>query len=182
NEGKNLWAGLEDYLLDKAADERRRLTVFTGPVFAANDPEFRGVRIPRQFWKVAVVARPGRKLAALGFVVSQAELIRPVVEEAAIDVARTYQTSIRQIETLTGLDFGPLRNVDVGSVESFALEAAGGLRELNEFADIRLPGSAGGTPGVFDGRTTPFGANGAAEVAGTELSYYLLAYAENGRA
>src|SRR5262249_30048418 len=87
----------------------------------------------------------------------------------------------RQIETLTGLDFGPLRNVDVGSVESFALEAAGGLRELNEFADIRLPGSAGGTPGVFDGRTTPFGANGAAEVPGTELSYYLLAYDENGR-
>src|SRR5262249_9531977 len=33
NQGKNLWAGLEDYLLDKARAEDRRLTVFTGPVF-----------------------------------------------------------------------------------------------------------------------------------------------------
>jgi endonuclease G len=45
NEGKNLWAGLEDFLLKKASAEGKRLTVFTGPVFRDDDVEFRGVQI-----------------------------------------------------------------------------------------------------------------------------------------
>ena len=59
NEGKNLWAGLEDYLLKTAGDERRRITVFTGPVFARDDQEYRGLPIPKKFWKVAVTVRKG---------------------------------------------------------------------------------------------------------------------------
>src|SRR5207249_3763343 len=42
NEGKNLWAGLEDYLLKKASAEGKRLTVFTGPVFREEDHEYKG--------------------------------------------------------------------------------------------------------------------------------------------
>ncbi len=52
NQGASLWAGLEDYLLDTAKAEKRRLTVFTGPVFAADDPDVRGTRIPLAFWKI----------------------------------------------------------------------------------------------------------------------------------
>jgi endonuclease G len=138
NEGKNLWAGLEDYLLDKATDERKRLTVFTGPVFEENDPDYRGVLIPKRFWKVAVVARPKRRLAALGFLVSQEALLRDFISFGPADVARTFQVPVRQVEEMTGLDFEPLAALDAGGVEHFA--PGEGVRELGAFDEIRLPG------------------------------------------
>ena len=51
-----LWAGLEDYVLDHARTYRQRLCVFTGPVLAADDPPYRGVQIPRRFYKIAAWA------------------------------------------------------------------------------------------------------------------------------
>ena len=144
NEGKNLWAGLEDYLLLKAGGERKRMVVFTGPVLEANDPTYKDVAIPRQFWKVAVVIRSNGKLAALGFLVSQADLIAPVVEEAAIDMARTFQVSITDIEEKTGLDFGKLSALEAASVDRFSLEA-GATLPLESFDDIRLPATEAAT-------------------------------------
>lgn len=143
NRGKRLWAGLEDYLLQRADAADQRLTVFTGPVFAEDDPTFGGFPIPRQYWKVAVLARSDGRLASLGFVVSQEALIRPIVDEAAVDVARTFQIAIRAIEQWTGLDFGKLRQYDVGSVASFDAAEAAGIRELQTLEDITLPEKRG---------------------------------------
>jgi endonuclease G len=50
----DLWLGLESYLQDNAADNGRRLVVFTGPIFSDTDPVYRGVQIPLKFFKVAV--------------------------------------------------------------------------------------------------------------------------------
>jgi DNA/RNA endonuclease G (NUC1) len=138
NEGKNLWAGLEDYLLHKATGERKRLTVFTGPVLRPDDPAFRGVPIPKQFWKVAVVARPNGRLASLGFVVSQEALLREVVSFGPTEVATTFQVPVRHVEQLTGFDFGPLRTLDAGAVVDFA-PGAPEARELTSLDDIRIP-------------------------------------------
>jgi DNA/RNA endonuclease G (NUC1) len=139
NEGKNLWAGLEDYLLQKAAGERKRLSVFTGPVFEDNDPEYRGVRIPKRFWKIAFLARPGQRLAALGFLVSQEDLLRDFISFGPEDVARLFQTPVRHLETATGLSFGPLADADLGSIVDFA-PGASPLKELKSLEDIALPG------------------------------------------
>jgi DNA/RNA endonuclease G (NUC1) len=137
NEGKNLWAGLEDYLLQKAGAERKRLTVFTGPVFEADDPEYREVLIPKRFWKVAVLARDGA-LAALGFLVSQEALLRDFLSFGPQDVARTFQLPIRRIEKATGLRFGTITDLDALSVTDFT---PGGApeRELFDFDAIRIP-------------------------------------------
>ena len=136
NRGKKLWAGLEDYLLQRADAAGQRLTVFTGPVFAADDPTFDGFAIPRRYWKVAVLVRLDGQLASLGFLVSQEALIRPIVEEAAADVARTFQVPVQDIEQWTGLRFGKLRQVDAGSVASFGTAEAAGLRELQTLEEI----------------------------------------------
>jgi DNA/RNA endonuclease G (NUC1)/V8-like Glu-specific endopeptidase len=176
NQGKNLWAGLEDFLLERATDERKRLTVFTGPVLADDDPTFREVQIPRQFWKVAVTVRPNGKLAALGFLVSQEDLIRPVVEEAALDVAQAFQVPIRTVESLTGLDFGRLRKLEAGSVEKFGLEAAARV-PLESFGDIRLPPDAPPAPGAV---SYAVGGAGAGAPAAPAEGYYLLAYDKDG--
>ncbi|MGW6172173.1 hypothetical protein ACWF5H_01650 [Arthrobacter sp. NPDC055138] len=38
--------GLESYLKEHAAEYRDRVVVFTGPIFSAQDPAYRGVEIP----------------------------------------------------------------------------------------------------------------------------------------
>jgi endonuclease G len=142
NQGKNLWAGLEDFLLAKAGAEGRRVTVFTGPVFRDDDPEYRGVRIPKEFWKVAAYVKPGAGLVAAAFVVSQEKLIRPVVAEeaAAEQVAKTFQTAVSEVERLTRLDFGPLRKADVLGRRgvSFAPGQPAPRVPLDDFAQIKL--------------------------------------------
>jgi endonuclease G len=139
NEGKNLWAGLEDYLLVKAAGERKRMTVFTGPVFAEDDPEFRGGRIPRQFWKVAVIARPGEGLSVLGFLVSQEGLLRDFLSFGRAEVAQLLQTSVRQIEVLTGLTFGALTDADAGFM-TYVAQRPFPYQELHSPEEIKIPG------------------------------------------
>ena len=143
NEGKNLWAGLEDYLLNRAGDERRRMTVFTGPVFAKGDPEYRGLPIPKRFWKVAVLPGKSGDLVATAFVVSQEDLIRPLFEAAAEEmtreeVAQLFQVRVRKVEELTGLDFGTLRDHDpTGGLQMFEATEEG-ERELEDYGEIEL--------------------------------------------
>ncbi|GGI01406.1 DNA/RNA non-specific endonuclease [Arthrobacter liuii] len=71
NQGLELWLGLESYLQNHAADNARRLVVFTGPIFSAVDPVYRGVEIPLRYFKVAVFLHQG-ELSAIGYVVDQA--------------------------------------------------------------------------------------------------------------
>jgi DNA/RNA endonuclease G (NUC1) len=139
NQGKALWVGLEDYLLEKAAGERKRMIVFTGPVLTPADPSFRGVQIPLKFWKVAAVLRPNGRLASLAFLVDQERLVRQIVSFAPDPqaVARAFQTTVENVEQLTGLDFGALRDVQAGDVMSFA-PGHPPERELADFVDIRL--------------------------------------------
>jgi endonuclease G, mitochondrial len=143
NEGKNLWAGLEDYLLNRAGDERRKMIVFTGPVFAKTDQLYRGLPIPTRFWKVVAMPSKRGRLVATAFVVSQEDLIRPLFEAAAEvatteEVAQLFQVRVRKVESLTGLDFGTLRDHDpTGALQMFEVTEEGG-RELEEYPDIEL--------------------------------------------
>lgn len=59
NQGLELWLGMETYLLEHAADNRRRLVVYTGPIFSDLDPVYRGVGIPLRYFKVAVFIHEG---------------------------------------------------------------------------------------------------------------------------
>lgn len=162
NQSKELWNGLEDYLLEHARAHRRRLTVLTGTVLADDDPVYRGIGIPRLFWKVAVWAdvdpaaraghdaaggradldaRPagdggdgdegdgladdgGARLASTGYVLDQTPQLDEIELRATTTQAlasggtpplgpfRTFQVPVRAIETLTGLDLGPLPDGD----------------------------------------------------------------------
>src|SRR5262249_60416008 len=119
---------------------------------------------------------------ATAFAVSQDELIRPVVFATAAQVARTFQTSVRDVEELTGLDFGALGDADVGSVDSFAVGApARAARELGALEDIRLPGAApAGVSGAPPAFAAAAGRPGTEPVPGTGLSYYFLAFDADG--
>lgn len=115
---QTLWVGLEDYLLEHADTLNFRACVLSGPVFAENDPQYRGVHLPGSYWKVAAMLRAGdRVLSATAYLVSQSDLITGL--EFVYGQYKTYQVPIAQIETLAGLDFGPLRKADpLGRTES----------------------------------------------------------------
>jgi endonuclease G len=144
NQSKELWLGLEDYLLGHAQAYRQRLTVLTGPVFENDDPVYRGVRIPRRFWKVAAWVSGEGRLAATAYVLDQTpELDRIDVGLRAGDVPplgpfRTFQVPVEDVAGLTGLDLDTLVAADVLPTVAGA-RAGTGWVPLEEDGDIRLP-------------------------------------------
>jgi endonuclease G, mitochondrial len=117
NQGAELWAGIEKYILDNAKAERERVVVFTGPVFEEDDQDYRYTKVPKQFWKILVRVEEGQLLAT-ALLADQSDLIRRLPErlrgERFDDISKVaqFQTSISTIESLTDLDFGTLREYD----------------------------------------------------------------------
>jgi endonuclease G len=115
NQNQTTWAGLEDYVLENADNRDLRISVHTGPVLGEDDEPYRGVALPRQFWKVVAMVKPGGELSATGYLLSQESLIKGLeVDRAAFSYGayRTYQVPIDRIESLTRLSFGPLVGAD----------------------------------------------------------------------
>lgn len=112
------WLELENYLLNWADDNNAKLSIFTGPVFRPDDPLYRGiVRVPSDYWKVAVTESAGR-FRAVGYLHTQKNLI-PTVEEA-FGGFKTHRVPIHILAELSGLDFASILEDDVagGSFES----------------------------------------------------------------
>ena len=155
NQGKQLWAGLEDFTRDIVLQNKFRATVMNGPVFDGpdagegelpspsapphTDPTFGGLSIPKYFWKILVTVRSG-KLQAAAFVMSQRDQILEIdrIQEADIfeklseAEVQVYQVSIGDLTKLTRLDFGPLGQADTHEA------TAAGPRRIESFTDIRL--------------------------------------------
>ncbi|WP_328418414.1 DNA/RNA non-specific endonuclease [Micromonospora sp. NBC_00389] len=115
NQNQTTWAGLEDYILENADNRDLKVTVFTGPVLADDDDEYRGVQLPRQFWKVVVMVKETGELSATAYMLSQEDLIRGlklVPEAFSYGAYRTYQVPIARIEDVTKLSFGALSDAD----------------------------------------------------------------------
>lgn len=127
NQGKALWQGLENFLLRHADLADEKLTVFTGPVLTDRDPLYKGVRLPVTFWKIAVFARPGGKLAASGYALEQAALIRDLPGLEAVFAAGTYRVPIAELSRRTGLDLDYLA-VHETPLGTGGLDAAPGSR------------------------------------------------------
>jgi endonuclease G, mitochondrial len=135
NRNATTWAGIEDYILDHADNEDFKVSVFTGPVLADDDKMYRGVKMPRQFWKVVTMAKSPGGLSATAYLLSQEELVddlkevAPVAgeEEFAFGAFKTFQVPVSEIEKLTGISFGSLSDHDPLATRD---EAAIAPREL----------------------------------------------------
>lgn len=141
NQSKELWLGLEDHVLEFADATGRRISAFTAPVLADDDPAYRGVAIPRWFWKVIAwtdASRDGH-LGAAGFVLDQSELLdlrEGVLTVAPLGGFRTFQAPISDIERLAAVDAGPLAAADVLPQATVRREAD--WRPLRTRDDIEL--------------------------------------------
>ncbi|WP_423919254.1 DNA/RNA non-specific endonuclease [Frigoribacterium sp. 2-23] len=125
NQSKELWLGLEDQVLTYADAHRLRVSVFTGPVLQPDDAPYRGIRIPRLFYKIVVWAVDrGAALRAAGYVLDQSPQLDGIDLEAAfaqtheagdpppLGPYRTFQVPIRDIAELTRLELAQLAAVD----------------------------------------------------------------------
>ncbi|GAA3442852.1 DNA/RNA non-specific endonuclease [Planomonospora venezuelensis] len=109
NAGQTLWLGLEDYVLNNADTHDLAVSVFTGPVLAEDDDAYRGVLLPRQFWKIVAMVKESGALSVTGYLLSQAALIDELPTEEAFSYGayRTFQVPVRSIAALTGLGLDP---------------------------------------------------------------------------
>lgn len=124
------WLDLENYILDNAENSNLKVTVFTGPVFRMDDIIYRGVQIPAEFWKIAVIVKKDGNLSATAYLQTQKDLIGNL--EFVYGEYKTYQVPISKIEAITGLDFEDLRNYDpINQLESttgYVIDAPGDIK------------------------------------------------------
>jgi len=124
------WLDLENYILNNAENLNLKVTVFTGLVFRMDDIIYRGVQIPAEFWKIAVIVKKDGNLSATAYLQTQKNLIEDL--EFAYGEYKTYQVPISKIEAITGLDFEDLRNYDpLNQLESaigYVIDAPGDIK------------------------------------------------------
>ena len=149
NQDKELWRGLEDHVLNHADLHDARLSVFTGPVLADDDLPYRGIRVPRQFWKIAAWTADGA-LASAGFVLDQSPLLEGLELEQAIrrqlaadeppplGPFRTFQVPVTLIAGLAGLDLALLAAADRLTREALRAGRTPAAARLKDAAHIRL--------------------------------------------
>jgi endonuclease G len=111
--GVLLWGNLEMYVTAQAKKGSRKLSIFNGPVFRAGDPPYRGILLPREFWKLIVYLRDNDKPGAVAFVLSQESLIRNLpAEDFVVGPYRPFQVKISDLEQRASLDFGVIKTFD----------------------------------------------------------------------
>ncbi len=124
------WLDLENYILDNAENANLKVTVFTGPVFRMDDVIYRGVQIPTEYWKIAVMVKKDGNLSATAYLQTQKNLIEDL--EFAYGEYKTYQVPLSKIEAMTGLDFEDLRNHDplnqLEAARGYVIEAPGDIK------------------------------------------------------
>lgn len=137
--GVILWGNIEEHIAGQARKDRRRISIFNGPIFRANDRVHRGVKVPREYWKILAFENDSGEPTALGFILSQSSLIKNLPpEEFVVGAYEPYQVRIRRIEGLTGLDFGSTASHDplAAAPHEALLEAATESIPLRALTDI----------------------------------------------
>jgi endonuclease G len=150
NQGQDRWQGLENFLLDKAKKEKRRLVVITGPVFAKSDPLYRNaqmnfsLRVPLQFWKVCVLVREDDTVSATAFLLGQEEIAELPGFGEKFNAA-VAQITIKDLEHRTGLTFGSLSQHDhlgeggkPGTLEIMRESRSFRIQPIEDYDDIVL--------------------------------------------
>lgn len=143
NQSAKHWQGIENYVIRNAEEGDENVSVFVGPVFNTRDPEWNDIRVPRKFWKI-LVRKVGGKLHTTGFLADQSEQADPALDAAEDFDAMSSEVAMRQcrikeIERLTKLKFGTLRDHDTFDGGGETLREKGAVtRAITSFRDVRL--------------------------------------------
>jgi endonuclease G len=120
-----------------------RVSVLSGPVLDDDDPQYRGVALPLQYWKIVAMVREDEKPSVTGYLLSQEALLDEfrtermpgaLPESFSYGAYRTFQVPVRRIASLVGLDLAPYIAAD--PLERF--ETTRLPRELVQLENILL--------------------------------------------
>lgn len=110
--GLILWGKLEDFLADEGKKSQRRLSIFNGPIFRPSDRWYRGVQLPKEYWKIVAFLGSSGEPRAVGFRLTQEPLIQGLQESFPLNAYETVQVSIQSLQRDTRLDLGSLVQMD----------------------------------------------------------------------
>jgi len=130
NLNQKTWLGLEDYILQNADINDLKVNVFTGPVFNKNDLVYRGkYLVPSEFWKVVTIIKNDNTMSSTAYLQTQKQLIANL--KFVFGEYKTYQIQITKIESLTGLNFGNLREFDpLAKVKDFPIKMINNEKDI----------------------------------------------------
>jgi endonuclease G, mitochondrial len=98
------WLSLEDYVLQNAKTHGFKVSVFTGPVLRANDPEYGDIPVPVDFWKViAMIDADTEDLLVSAYMLSQ-EGMMPT-EGFRYGPFKTYQVPLAKVANEADIKF-----------------------------------------------------------------------------
>ena len=104
-----VWGRLEEAVFADVDVQDLKVSVFGGPVFQDNDREYRGVRLPREYWKILAYVEQG-VFKSNAFLLTQN--LNPF-EALDLDEFRAFQVSTAELEDRTQLRFADaLRGAD----------------------------------------------------------------------
>lgn len=129
-----IWGRLEDAVFEDADVENLRVSVFGGPVLRDDDHAFRGVQIPREFFKVLAFIEED-KLKAKAFLLTQN---LDQLEVLDLDQFKVFQVTLTEVEQRCGFTFASvLKDADsfAGHLERVS-ESLVERQPLNSLADI----------------------------------------------
>jgi endonuclease G, mitochondrial len=112
NRLREFWQGIEVYILENTEVHDLRVSLFTGPVLADDDPHMEGTQVPRDYWKVVAMRKQDGTLAAAAYVLSQGDMLKAPPEEFVFGEYKAFQVRVAEVEERTGLTFGDLREHD----------------------------------------------------------------------
>lgn len=144
NESIRYWQGVERYVLEFGAlKDKRRVSVFTGPVLNDDHQDFGGLAVPLKFWKLVLRLDHEGKPQATALVVDQRRLlgekrvpIRPGGDGTPPDVSE-YRVSVSYLESLAGLDFSAVRAFDSYRAPAALSGAeAASARVISDWSDL----------------------------------------------
>jgi endonuclease G len=125
-----VWGRLEDAVFADVDVQDLKVTAFGGPIFQDNDREYRGVRLPREYWKVLAYVYGG-EFKSRAFLLTQN--LNPF-EALDLDEFRAFQVSTAELEERTRLRFAEaMRDAD----GRLSLRTAGERVPLGGLADIQ---------------------------------------------
>ena len=114
-----LWGALEDAIFEDTEVDALRVSVFAGPIFHDTDVPYRGILVPRRFWKVVAYVEAGA-LKAKAFVLTQDNL-EAQLDSLGLEPFKLYQVTLSDLEATTGLAYGRLAQADTMAAAPDAL-------------------------------------------------------------
>jgi endonuclease G, mitochondrial len=138
---RETWKNLEDYILKNTQSEDLKVSVFTGPVFSKKDVAFRGILLPLQFWKMAVLVKNDGKLSVSAYLLSHKDYLDEVVQHGLVgdtgfEDYKTFQIPVRRLQELTNLNLEDLFQFD--PLHHRGLLAGPEFVEIGDSEDVNL--------------------------------------------